>query len=365
MQFHANGIAKHHSYHSEAVMKHFTRLFLVLALAAWLGCDKSQSPTSSPEKQARPESLAKFQQQVAEAKPKFEQNLTTMRAKVAQYKAKQSLEKKSSAAAVAGATIRVPDDYPTIQAAIDAAAPGTKVLVKAGTYTEDLTITTPDLRLTGSGAVTLDGFIIVGGTSGVQIDHFTFGGSFEVNVFVVDCSGVTVKDNTFSGGSFAGLAIFLSSDCTVKHNVFSGNFIGALIEGGGGNTLDENTGTGNLGAFVLSVLFAPTFGNTLSSNSASANEVGIFLGFTADNTLKDNVCNGNASGIILADATGNTVGSKNTANANTDVGIFLDSGTSGNEVNKNTALGNGTCDIVNEGTGNTFSKNTAGCTSGF
>lgn len=347
-------------------MKHFTRLFLVLALAAWLGCDKSQSPTSSTEKQARPESLAKFQQQVAEAKPKFEQNLTTMRAKVAQYKAKQSLEKKSSAAAVAGATIRVPDDYPTIQAAIDAAAPGTKVLVKAGTYTEDLTITTPDLRLTASGAVTLDGTIIVDGTSGVQIDHFTFVAStVEVNVFVVDCSGVTVKDNTFSGGSFIGLAIFLSSDCTVKHNVFSGYFIGALIEGGGGNTLDENTGTGNVGAFVLSAFVAPTTGNTLSSNSASANEVGIFLGVTDSNTLKDNVCNGNASGIILADATGNTVGSKNTANDNTDVGIFLDSGTSGNKVTKNTALGNGTCDIVNDGTGNTFSKNTAGCTSGF
>src|SRR3972149_3775038 len=38
-------------------------------------------------------------------------------------------------------TITVPDDYPTIQAAINGAWEGDTVFVKAGTYSENLTVT--------------------------------------------------------------------------------------------------------------------------------------------------------------------------------------------------------------------------------
>jgi hypothetical protein len=52
------------------------------------------------------------------------------------------------------APIRVPTDHPTIQAAIDAAAPGSLVLVESGTYDEMVVMWKP-VRLQGSGAATI------------------------------------------------------------------------------------------------------------------------------------------------------------------------------------------------------------------
>ncbi|MFC2046622.1 right-handed parallel beta-helix repeat-containing protein, partial [Chloroflexota bacterium] len=70
------------------------------------------------------------------------------------------------AAQAAGATIKVPDHYATIQAAIDAAADGDTILVAAGYYTENLRITQPitlsggwniSFTLQSPGASTIDG----------------------------------------------------------------------------------------------------------------------------------------------------------------------------------------------------------------
>ncbi len=61
-----------------------------------------------------------------------------------------------ASAAVAGprgsvpaATIQVPRDAPTIQAAVDRATPGTLVLIAAGVYRESVIVTRPDLVLRG------------------------------------------------------------------------------------------------------------------------------------------------------------------------------------------------------------------------
>ena len=56
----------------------------------------------------------------------------------------------ASTPAYAASTIVVPRDYPTIQAAVDAAAPGDTIMVESGTYTEEVVIG-KDVNLRGAG----------------------------------------------------------------------------------------------------------------------------------------------------------------------------------------------------------------------
>src|SRR5262249_38567807 len=53
-------------------------------------------------------------------------------------------------ASAANGTLVVPRDYPTIQAAVNAAAPGDTLMVRPGTYTEEVVIG-KDLDLRGAG----------------------------------------------------------------------------------------------------------------------------------------------------------------------------------------------------------------------
>jgi hypothetical protein len=79
------------------------------------------------------------------------------------------------------ATLRVPDDHPTIQAAVDAARPGDLVLIAPGTYREAVQVTTDRLTIRGldrnevilDGDFELDNGIRVLGAKGVAIENMT------------------------------------------------------------------------------------------------------------------------------------------------------------------------------------------------
>jgi Right handed beta helix region len=87
----------------------------------------------------------------------------------------------SDEASGGGATRRVPDDYDTIQAAVDAAEPGDLILVGPGTYEEAVNVETDELTIRGldrndvilDGGFEKDNGIRVVGANGVAIENMT------------------------------------------------------------------------------------------------------------------------------------------------------------------------------------------------
>src|ERR687892_1316826 len=101
------------------------------------------------------------------------------------------------------ATLHVPGDYDTIQAAVDAAEPGDLVLIEPGVYEESVSVTTPELTIRGTdrnevildGGFELDNGIRVTGAAGVAIENmtarnFTKNGFFWTGVEGYPCDAV-------------------------------------------------------------------------------------------------------------------------------------------------------------------------------
>ena len=180
--------------------------------------------------------------------------------------------------------LHVPGDFPTIQAAIDAATNGDEVEVHPGTYNENInllgkaiTVRSADgagvttIDASGSGTVVtcdsregadtvLDGFTITGGDasggggmrnsgSSPTVTNCTFSGnSADAGAGMYNSnSNPTVTNCIFSGNSASsgsgfgggGMVNFLGSNPTVTNCIFSGNSVGT-VGGGMLNWLDSN-----------------------------------------------------------------------------------------------------------------------------
>src|SRR5262245_35637491 len=182
-------------------------------------------------------------------------------------------------------TLRVPLDYPTVQAAIDAAADGDEIIVAAGTYSEAIDFHGKAIYLhsadgpattiidatglyasvvtcaTGEGPQTvLEGFTITGG--------FTFYGAGMVNYG----SSPTVTNCAFTGNT--------------------GVFSGGMSNSGGSPTVTNCAFTGNT---VEGTPLAPGIGGGMSNNGGSPIVTNcVFTG----NTARDyggGMCNGNSN----------------------------------------------------------------------
>ena len=128
-------------------------------------------------------------------------------------------------------TIRVPQDFDTIQAAVDHAKPGGMVLVAPGVYRESVTVTTPYLTIRGldrsrtiidGGSERADG-VQVFAADGVAIENLTSRNNVHDGFSWHGVHGywgryLTAYDN---GGS--GIAAYGSDDGQLDHSLASGS----------------------------------------------------------------------------------------------------------------------------------------------
>jgi len=357
-------------------MKRCCLLLTILAMALFsgAGCERLQNPTAPESNDAIQKSQIKPPDyNAAEARAKLDAIAAKVRAWVAQHQAQHASKRASNPMTTAASSkvITVPNDYPTIQQAVDAAAPGDKIKVKSGTYNEFVLVDVAKIEISAVGHVVVKGGLVALADS-VMIDHLSieplpnsdfFNAAIGVLAFGLSSfiTGVEIKDNTISGGD-AGVVLLSSSSCTVKANHVSGASIGGIVlSNAGGHILDGNTATGTL--FGIGMSF-DCDNNKIRGNSCSSNVVGILLEGTG-NQLSSNTCNGNSGfGIQVITASDNTIGSGNTGDDNGGDGLRLEADAVNNVVQKNTFLNNVGFDINNLGSGNTFFKNKAVNTSG-
>ena len=164
------------------------------------------------------------------------------------------------------ATITVPDDYTTIQAAIDAAGSGDTVYIKAGEYVENLVITKP-LSIIGEGSAL------------VQVYSETLGQSPSGSVVEIS---IPKGSCTLAGISILGGRLCMSietlegTSVTLEQVVFAYGEIGIQAQGEGKVRVQE--------CLVL-----------------ETTEIGIFAGVRAMTIDRSEICGGNAGLVIMGD----------------------------------------------------------------
>lgn len=280
-------------------------------------------------------------------------------------------------------TAYVPQDFATIQEAIDAVCDYGTVVVSEGDYYEALvTLYKPGVHLKANGDVTLHGRINISAEAiEAKIQKFTISPGTNSGIVGVNVTGVTILQNTITGpGNVTGpsnVAIYLtnSNDNKIFHNHIESMAWGILLASFGvsestNNMILENTLTGLNYSSPIHIQGRCSY-NSIQNNTITdcTNTVNAGIMFILEGTDNNNVRNNHVSnlttpGIWLTAGSNNTIGPNNTSNENA-WGFYFSAPTSHNNVFNNTALDNTACDIVNLGTNNTFSRNTANCTEGL
>jgi parallel beta-helix repeat protein len=211
-----------------------------------------------------------------------------------------------------------------IQPAIDAAAPGTTIVVEEGTYKENLVIPTDGITLRGegdAGDIKLEPpakvapvcFENASDITGICVANMTGGPVRNVHI-----SNLTIRN--FSN---SGILAFGASGLRVDdvRSINNGGY-GVFALQSTGTRLTDNLATGNHEAgFYLGE--SPNAAAVVSDNDAHGNGFGIFFRDSRHATITDNNVSGNCAGIVFLNTqsqgspgVGDVVASDNTGDKN-------------------------------------------------
>lgn len=265
-----------------------------------------------------------------------------------------------------GATLLVPSDYTTIQAAIDAALAGDEIVVSSGIYVENINFRRKAIKVISDGGAAAT--VIDGGSAGRTVSFYN---GEEADSWL--------EGFTITGGSAPlGAGIYcVDSSPTIRRNEIRSNvadfFGGGLFCGGIASPLvEENLFKGNKaysgGAIACYGASPEIVGNDITANGITTYGGGIWCGQNASPVIEHNKIKGNQnSGIWCEDSTpvinGNIIA--NNTHFGNGGGIYVENSAAqigSNAIAGNAAfLGGGVCciDCSPVMTGNTLTDNWA------
>lgn len=209
--------------------------------------------------------------------------------------------------------LNVPGDYPTIQAAIDAASRGDTVLVAPGEYVESITLKPwvtvksadgPEVTtIRGNGWYTWEGWGVIPytvvGASDSTISGFTITGDVRwwpgggMGIINRRVSSLKITNNIITGNETGIYNEY--SDLTINKNIITGSRCGIFDWGKGSPTITNNIITGNWDGMDGWYSFATITNNTITGNGGS----GIFMWAESSPTITNNIITSNgACGIV-------------------------------------------------------------------
>jgi parallel beta-helix repeat protein len=176
----------------------------------------------------------------------------------------------------------------SIQAAINAAAPGTTIIIEPGTYKESLLINKPGIQLIGENEhqkkviilnpgteengirvttdgdgfvlknVTVEGFkdngVLLTGVDNFVLDHVDAVNNAEYGLFPVHCNKGVIRFCSATGSSDTGIYVGQSSNIIVQNNVAFANVSGFEIENCTNVSASLNESFDNAGGFLVFLL---------------------------------------------------------------------------------------------------------------
>ncbi len=208
---------------------------------------------------------------------------------------------------VQAATIYVPDDYESIQEAIDNANNGDTIIVRDGIYYENVEI---------DKSVTLKSD---NGYANCIIDAGGLGDVITINADGVVIDGFTIRNGNGSGWL---VGIYVKSDYNlIKNNSIISNDCGIELYKSSNNKITNNRVEYNKGGIWLSY----SSNNKIDSNNIiSNNRSGIYLYKSSNNVITNNkVEYNNEDGIWLEDYSNNNIITNNRVENNNRCGILL------------------------------------------
>jgi len=214
--------------------------------------------------------------------------------------------------------IIVPDDYPSIQEAVDHADVGYRILVRSGTYSERVVIGIQSLILHGENR---DTTIIDGNNDG--------------NVILVTADGVNISGFTIRDSSEDHAGICVTSNYNImEDNIIMNNGNGLNVSSSSGNQIRTNT------------IFSNSYGVHFRNHSH------------ANNITKNTIISNNYHGVFIEQiCTGNVV-HDNTISDNGNCGIRIDDVSRSNKITWNTISNNGVgVNVSGVSDGNRFHHN--------